>query len=111
METTTTTKPQAMDAATKEALTKSIEHWRRLSDGTRMDGEGISQSECALCKRFFSKATGCASCPVRIKTGAPFCTNSPYDRATEVRKFGLDSEEFKAAAKLELEFLESLLPK
>ena len=97
-----------------EALEKSIEHWKRLSTGNRLPGEGIGPNNCALCGMFFEKS--CRGCPVKEKTSKDSCMGTPYDQVSVIysnRKSDFDvykSEEFLAAAKRELSFLESLLP-
>lgn len=97
------------DPATTAALENSIEHWTRLSLGTRNEGEGINHQDCALCRRFYNKTNECAGCPVKAASGAPYCEDTPYERASEIaRGFGISSDEFRAAAKLELEFIEGL---
>ena len=99
-----------MNAPTLKALKLSIAHWLRLSTGKRRKEEGITADQCALCKLFFQQHDRCKGCPVRKKTGRIGCSGSPYD-LVYANSNNLDSPQFKAAAKLELEFLRSLLPK
>ena len=99
-----------MDAKTLTALKESIEHWRRLADGTNRKGEETGPRSCALCMAFAvgrDSINKCDGCPVSVKTGMKDCRNTPYYAAEAV--FGAPT--FRAAARKELEFLESLLPK
>lgn len=84
-----------MTKKTLTALRASIAHWRRLATGKRLPKEVPSAIYC----------------PVRVATGNDFCESSPYWAAEKAARFGLDSKEFKAAARKELAFLRSLLPK
>lgn len=98
-----------MTKETLKALKESIAHWKRLAGGKQREGEHIGLTCCALCIRFWDH--DCIGCPVRDKTGRAKCSRTPYSAVEKMRdRFGLDSEEFKAAAAKELEFLKSLLP-
>lgn len=106
-----------MNEATKKALEDSIEHWRRMETGNRINGETPHGSFCALCAMFFSKYAKCEGCPVAEDTGYPGCYETPYYAAKTstlilsaylAQDRGLDSEEFKLAAKEMREFLEGL---
>lgn len=102
---------------TLAALKESIAHWERLASGNRHPNEDIVAKDCALCKLFLGLPDtvllqDCEGCPVRIKTGVSYCRVSPWaDASRAAHKFGLDSEQFKEAALVELDFLKSLLPK
>lgn len=106
-----------MDAETLTALRESIAHWGRLASGD-FPGENIGASRCPLCIAFHQmrttrsgRAVRCTGCPVREFTGAECCGNTPYqDAEVAWDLFGSESDEFKAAARAELEFLRSLLP-
>ena len=99
-----------MPPPTLKALKQSIAHWKRLATGKRREGERTGVHDCALCVLFFR--TDCAGCPVAQKVNRIGCSNTPYVNANDAYyDTGLDSPEFKAAAKVELEFLQSLLPK
>lgn len=104
-----------MNLETKQALKESIEHWERLASGDRHPGEGIGGGHCSLCAKFdlgVPIILKCDGCPVSAFSGKPKCEETPYTGANCAGwKHGLDSDEFKAAAQLELEFLRSLLPK
>jgi inosine-uridine nucleoside N-ribohydrolase len=104
------------------ALRKSIAHWRRLANGKQETCEDPGEDCCALCIAFKHEAVACKSCPVQIKTGQPFCRGTPHREAAnayyDLKCYldpGIDREYylklFKDAAKKEVEFLESLLPK
>jgi hypothetical protein len=100
-----------MPARTLAALKASIQHWQRLSTGKRHPGEDIGGDNCALCHLFWFDR-GCRGCPVSAKTGFSDCEGTPYGNTSRARhRHGLDSPQFRAAAKLELAFLRSLLPK
>lgn len=102
------------------ALKKSIEHWRRFETGTRKRGERIGSKDCALCGLFlkprFTRSLDCSGCPVFERSGRSRCRNTPYDAVESIaKKFQWSNEmcnspEFLAAAKVEREYLESLLP-
>lgn len=99
-----------MNSKTLTALNGSIAHWKRLATGKRTSLEGIGPDHCNLCQLFYDD--GCLKCPVRIKTGNPYCEESPFEDADAVAAlYGLDSYQFRNAARLELAFLKSLLPK
>lgn len=104
-------------------LEESIEHWKRLATGTSAPDKYIGMKYCALCHAYahddLREEEHCISCPVKNKTGRRWCIGSPYD---EVSKFVDLPEnkhkrlsvikadpEFQRLAKLELEFLQSLL--
>lgn len=106
-----------MKTATKEALLKSIEHWRENESVKKIEDAKVSADNCALCARFqrdgycvrVNKNNEIELCPVRKSTGRRFCEGSPYWNA---QKAWLNKQlkVFKKAAKKEREFLESLLP-
>jgi len=106
-----------MNATTLKALKLSIEHWERLATGKRKRGETADGKFCALCDLFYNehddcRALRCAGCPVSEITGHPLCETTPYYHARNISfDHELRSDEFKNAAKLELDFLKSLLPK
>lgn len=99
----------------KTPLEESIEHWERLVSGKRLPNETIGRIYCALCEAYYwSKSGICEGCPVKEKTGQPYCFNTPYQLVEDIynkSNGALDSKKFKAAAKKELAFLKSLLPK
>jgi hypothetical protein len=113
------------------ALKSSIAHWERLVSGKRRSGESMGSSHCALCRKFMldSPLMDCEGCPVKEKTGRHGCQKTPYQDVELVffrqrqdisdsgvdwdkaRELALDTMEFRRAAKKELAFLKSLLPK
>ena len=96
-----------MNEQTKIALLSSIDHWKDYENGE--EERFPTASLCALCSLFYDK--NCNGCPVILKTNKQICLETPYiDAANAYRMHGPKSPEFKAAAKLEREFLESLLP-
>ena len=99
-----------MTAETLQALQESIEHWERLANGTRKEGETIYGEDCALCALFYTGEEDCVGCPVAEQTGKPECHGTPWLQAMDALRKGYGSDEFKAAARVQLEFLKSLLP-
>lgn len=102
-----------MDARTLKALKGSIKHWQENSKAKTTDDASTSYLMCPLCSEFIKQ--GCRGCPVMVATGQTSCEGSPYSEADESLmdwKFGKGRREaFIAAAKEELKFLKSLLPK
>lgn len=93
-----------------KALRESIAHWERLASGKLRKYENVGADHCALCLEF--NDGNCGSCPVAQAIGRPQCRDTPFILAFLNRaEFGLDSKEFRAAARKELQFLKSLLPK
>lgn len=103
-----------MTPTTLKALKLSIAHWDRLATGKRRKGETVGRTWCSLCSLFnpprVSFCSDCVGCPVMDATKAHYCNNSPYVDAL-AHSLKLNSVAFKNAAKLELAFLKSLLPK
>ena len=91
-----------MDKKTKIALKASIQHWDNMSKAGSK--EGPFSEECALC----GLCWGCLGCPVDLRTGE-CCGDTPYIPAhAEFVSHGRTAK-FKRLAKIEKEFLESLL--
>ena len=100
-----------MDSATRQALEDSIAHWDRMASGNRVNYELPYGEYCALCEKFDDEHQhdGCAWCPVKEKTLQKYCEDTPYYEARdEYNRHGIDSDEFKAAAAKERDFLISL---
>lgn len=102
-----------MNEKTLRALKGSIRKWEAIVAGTERD-EGTDN--CPLCQKFF--ANYCEGCPIQEKTGKYCCDGSPYEKWTRtsrpwapVNGGYLHTKESLAAAKAELKFLKSLLPK
>jgi len=95
-----------------EALKQSIAHWERMESGTYLEGEEPYEEHCALCRAFNLEAgMNCRGCPV-AEAGHRNCVGSPYMRAEAMfANHGIASVQFKIAAREEIEFLKSLLPK
>lgn len=108
-----------MNPETLKALKESIAHWRRLATGKRRKGETHYGDDCSLCHKFYTGDGKCSNCPVAKKTGHGDCQGSPWWKAHQAylecgfldTDSRYNSESFKAAAKNELTFLVSLLPK
>ena len=101
-----------MNRETLKALRGSIKKWEKIVAGT---GEDDGCNNCPLCDLFFNKTGSCFGCPVMDKTGRDECVGTPYGawRWTHEDNFPLtaDTPEQKTAARRELKFLKSLLPK
>lgn len=99
-----------MNKKTKQALKKSIDHWTKLSQG-KVDAGCVGSKWCALCELFLQGDNWCQGCPIYKKTGKPLCRGTPYSSADHNGiSYGLDSPQFKRAARKELAFLKTLLP-
>lgn len=101
---------RSMNDKTLTALRGSIEKWRKIVAGTDADR---GAENCALCQAFFC----CEGCPVAEAAHADSCGNTPFEDAwAPIAERGADggywaiTEEQKAAAQKELDFLISLLP-
>lgn len=100
-----------MNKETLKALRGSIKKWKDIVAGTGTD-EGTNN--CPLCELFFSDT--CAGCPVAKKAHAAGCGKTPYTRWARLLGFAQVGKTAKtpeqiSAAKAELKFLQSLLPK
>jgi hypothetical protein len=88
----------------------SVAHWQRLVNG--LPDEEVGPEHCALCDVFARAPHFCQGCPVAEKTDLSGCGGTPYAEAEfAFKKHGLHSKRFKTAARKELAFLKSLLPK
>lgn len=58
----------------EEAIARSIEKWRAIAAGRRMDR---GTSDCALCRLYLAR--GCVGCPVMERTGVAGCEAAPYE--------------------------------
>lgn len=105
-----------MNKKTLTALKGSIRKWEKIVQGKGID-DGIAN--CPLCHVFYDN--DCKGCPVRKKTGYWCCIGSPHEEwegwtpgLPENESGGYDFTgypEAKKAARAELRFLKSLLPK
>lgn len=101
-----------MDERTRTALEKSIAKWEGIVAGTETDkGAG----NCALCKLFIDD--DCVNCPVKAKSGAGWCNNTPYVLWTEYTIYSRSQGGRRAKGALQIgiaaeerDFLRSLLP-
>ena len=97
-----------MNAKTLKALKGSIAKWERIVAGT---GACHGVDNCPLCELFWDR--GCRGCPVVQKSGYRLCIGTPFEGVGR----HLSDEGFarttsaKKAARAELAFLKSLLPK
>ena len=97
-----------MNKKTAAALEKSIAKWERNTEIESLDRAKIKAKDCALCQ-LFSRAD-CAGCPVKIRSGWPWCAGTPYMCAYE-KYLNDDLPGFIEAAKAEVKFLKSLRAK
>ena len=101
-----------MNKQTLKALRGSIKKWFELSKGR---GDDRGSNNCPLCKLFY--AVDCNGCPVKEKTMANLCKNTPYNNWSKYHKsiffmpFMATTPKARALAKAEYNFLCSLLPK
>jgi hypothetical protein len=103
-----------MNPETLEALKGSIEKWRKIVE----EGEiNRASNDCPLCAMFIR--ADCEGCPIKQATAQRFCKGTPYfdfeywdDDAYEANQTGrADTDDKMVAARAELDFLRSLLPK
>ena len=93
------------------ALKGSIRKWERVLLGT---GKELGVKNCPLCKIFNTAVNCCFGCPVMEKTGFDQCNGTPYREWVDSRRHRSQNNLTDAqtlAAKHELEFLKSLLPR
>lgn len=97
-----------------KALQGSIAKWEGVVSGRVKDMGG---ENCPLCQMFMvNKAYDeeCVGCPVMKDTGYPKCRNTPYTddwcRCSGDATWAITDEEILAARK-EVDYLRSLLPK
>lgn len=107
-----TDKPK-MDAATAEALEKSIAHWKENAEAERRGEVSFGPRACALCRNFWGN--NCIGCPVSMATDLTGCRGSPYADAIDALLSwepdpfnGAARDAFRTAALAEVAFLESL---
>lgn len=95
-----------------KAWRKSVAHWRRMATGKAKLTETPGGKSCSLCSVFFDMHSyTCGKCPVKQATGNNNCVGSPWGRANDAYwSYGIDSQQFRAADRKELAFLESLRP-
>ena len=96
-----------MKAIVLKALDASRAHWRRHERGKAREGEGITNTDCALCGLFCNKNRTCKGCPVMATTGKEGCDDTPWLDAA----FNFGSAHFHVTAKRMRKFLDSLVPK
>ena len=92
----------------RQALKLSIEKWQTIVEflikhpkRIIFDGSGDT---CACCRRSFAR---CDGCPIKIYTGNPYCTGTPYDDYIFWRIE--NNVEALKAAKAEITFLKKVL--
>lgn len=94
-------KPTWKQRAVK-ALTESIAHWKRMSDGKARPGEGPWAENCACCKTFM-RDRRCGNCPVALRTGQGGCGGTPYFAASDAVLDGANDR--RAQCQAEVDFL------
>ena len=109
-----------MNKKTLTALRASIKHWEENVAAEEPKDASTRGEDCALCEMFFDQAPevpDCAGCPVAEKTGETICGGSPYHRAVSAFQHwgnfpsNENHEQWREAARAEVRFLRSLLPK
>jgi len=95
------------------ALVNSIEHWKRLANGTSATDEEIFSGDCDCCKKFYrmSENSFCVFCPIS-EYGFQGCINDEYEKVDYFYENYLHpkkSKRFKAAASKQVELLERVL--
>lgn len=105
-----------MDDKTLTALKQSIDKWERNAVAETPGNFDVGAASCPLCKLFWED--DCERCPVRDETNEERCYGSPYDVAlVAIKKWNYDPHDAdlrasaQAAARAEVAFLRSLLPK
>lgn len=106
---------ETMDAETLVALRGSIAKWEGIVKGTEVD-RGVNN--CPLCQKFTVPTDSCDGCPVNDATNDMGCCLSPYDEWHRVNPWtdetpdrrAATTDEHRAAAQAEVDFLKSLLP-
>ena len=100
-----------MDRATYDALTASVEKWRKNAAGPALDG-AMGSNNCPLCFMFIW--ADCQGCPVFQATGQEECGGSPYYAAYRARRdvviWGAPQSAWQSAAQEEADFLAALVP-
>ena len=107
-----------MNAKALEALKGSIAKWEAIVDGSGTDN---GQKDCPLCQIFDQEPEDpdeyepCAGCPVAEETGMDGCSGTPYTSWRNSHPslnfpYRVDTNEQRACAQAELDFLRSLLP-
>ena len=109
-----------MNLKTLTALRASIKHWEENFAAETPEYASTRGEDCALCRMFFDQGPEtpeCAGCPVSEKTGRTVCYGSPYHcAASNLKHWGSfpsneNREQWRKAARDEVRFLRSLLPK
>lgn len=92
----------------EKGLLDSIKRWKRLAIGKRLEGESVGPEQCPLCCLYLEEE--CKGCPIARHMQRQFCAKTPCEKADAMYdEYGLDSMEFRAAARKELEFLKQVL--
>ena len=106
-----------MNRRTLAALKGSIKKWKKIVAGTGGDN---GYDDCPLCALFMIDRSNpgptCKGCPVAAQAGQGGCRGTPYELWSKlfsvlVRPWHAKTKVKKAAARKELAFLKSLLPK
>lgn len=109
-----------MNAKTLRALKSSIKHWEENVAAKHPTIASVSYMKCALCRLFVMQAPlrNCGGCPVKERTRRLNCFRTPYyDAAVALDHWRWVPEStesrnaWRKAARAELKFLKSLLPK
>ena len=117
-----------MDDVARIGLEESIQHWRRDNLAAREPIlTGIQAKDCPLCaiyldrdvhKKFREDGHYCGDCPIARHTGQPGCKGTPWmDARQALSIWSCDPNNpekhdlWREAARREIDFLTSLLPR
>ena len=91
-----------MDKKTLRALRGSIRKWHKIAYHEKIN-RGVR--DCPLCRQFHSAFAkdvdyddSCSNCPVQIRTGEPYCYETPYikytTRASNRIRYAIEERDF-----------------
>ena len=109
-----------MNETTRQALLESIAKWEENAIAEAPEDVRIGARDCPLCTMFLNpfNKVHCFGCPVVEQTSATSCSRTPYSKAFRSYLLWDDDPKsetprtaFHEAARAEVDFLKSLLPK
>jgi hypothetical protein len=112
-----------VEAETLAALKASIARWERNVAARTPKGAATNAAHCPLCHLFNNYEESkygdvCVGCPVRADTGVAYCASTPYVAAVRLLRIWGEyptdmtrRDDFRNAARCEVGYLKSLLPK
>ena len=95
----------------REALLKSIYHWRKnLKKAKAGKKPDIYSDDCQCCKQFAAASVNsCPCCPIAEYVGESMCRGTPWIEVDRTQYPSEEREVFIRAIKTELKFLEEIL--